>query len=89
MANEIPPRNANAPPPAAVNNPTDYPGSLVAARNQCAAQLVQITLDPKPSYSAYGRKYSWNEYQAMLTEQINELNRLIAQANPYEIVSRG
>jgi hypothetical protein len=66
-----------------------YPGSLAAARDQCAALLVQITLSPKPSYTAYGRKYSWSEYQALLTAQINDLNRLIAQANPYEIVSRG
>jgi hypothetical protein len=56
----------------------DYPGSLVAARNQCAALLVQITLNQKPSYRAYGRTYSWTEYQALLARQIEDLNRLIA-----------
>ena len=66
-----------------------YPNSLAAARSQCEALLVQITVNPKPSYTAYGRTYSWTEYQAMLTKQIEDLNRLIAQANPYEIVSRG
>jgi hypothetical protein len=67
----------------------NYPESLVAARNQCAALLAQITLNQKPSYRAYGRTYSWSEYQAMLAKQIDDLNRLIAEANPFEIVSRG
>ena len=66
-----------------------YPDSLPAALNQLMALLLLITLNPKPSYHAYGRSYSWNEYQEMLTRQMEQITKLIAQANPFEIVSRG
>ena len=46
--------------------PATYPGSLTTVRDQLTALLAQITLNPKPTYSAYGRKYSWTEYQALL-----------------------
>ena len=78
-----------APVPDVAPAAADYPDSLVAARNQCVALLAEITVSPKPTYTAYGRTYSWTEYQAMLTQQIETLNRLIAQACPFEIVSKG
>ena len=66
-----------------------YPDSLTAVRNHLAALLAEITLNPKPSYTAYGRSYSWTEYQELLGRQIEQITRLIAQANPFEIISRG
>ena len=66
-----------------------YPASLTSVLNQLTALLLQITLTPKPSYSVHGHTYSWTEYQEMLTRQMEQVTKLIAQANPYEIVSRG
>ncbi len=66
-----------------------YPGGLTTVLNQLTALLVQITLNPKPTYAAYGRRYSWSEYQEMLGRQIEQVTKLVAQANPFEIVSHG
>jgi len=66
-----------------------YPDSLTTVLNQLTDLLLQITLDPKPTYTAYGRSYSWNEYQEMLSRQIEQITKLIAQGSPYEIISRG
>ena len=69
-------------------NPT-YPDSLTTVLDQLTALLTEITLNPKPTYTAYGRSYSWSEYQELLGRQIEQVTKLIAQANPFEIVSRG
>ncbi len=68
---------------------TTYPDGLVAVLSQLTGLLVQITLNPKPTYWAYGRRYAWTEYQELLTRQMEQITKLISQANPYEIVSRG
>jgi Rad3-related DNA helicase len=75
------------PEPASVS--TVYPDSLADVLAQLAALLLQITLKPKPSYAVHGHNYSWAEYQEMLTRQMEQITKLIAQANPFEIVSRG
>ncbi len=69
--------------------PELYPDSLTTALNQLTALLLEVTLNPKPTYTAYGRSYSWTEYQELLGRQIEQITKLIAQANPFEIVSRG
>jgi hypothetical protein len=66
-----------------------YIDSLYAARANYAAILADISLNPKPRYKVHGHEYDWSEYQAMLGKQIEECNRLIAQAAPFEIISRG
>ena len=66
-----------------------YPDGLTAVLNQLTALLLQISFSPKPTYTAYGRSYSWTKYQEMLSRQIEQVTKLIAQANPFEIVSHG
>ena len=62
---------------------------LATARDNAATILAELTVSPKPTYDVHGHSYSWNEYQAMLTKQIDDINRLLAQAGPFEIVSQG
>jgi transposase InsO family protein len=47
--------------------------SLIAARDNLAAQLEAITRSPKPTYSDNGQSYSWKEYQEFLIERIRQL----------------
>ncbi len=64
--------------------------TLVTVHNQVAALLVEITADPKPSYSVDGESYSWNEYFGMLTDRLELLERAIQRLDgPWEVVSRG
>jgi hypothetical protein len=79
----------NAAPDVTPDASAVYPDSLVTVLNQLTALLLQITLSPKPTYSVHGHSYSWTEYQQMLTKQMEQVTKLIAQANPFEIVSRG
>lgn len=62
---------------------------LILAQKNCAMLLVQITSQPKPSYAVHGHSYSWNEYQEVLSRQIEMLSKLISQVSPYEIISQG
>jgi len=66
-----------------------YPDGLKTILNQLTSLYAQITLSPKPSYNVEGNIYRWREYQQMLGMQIEQLAKLVAQANPFEIVSRG
>jgi hypothetical protein len=66
-----------------------YPDGLKTILDQLVSLYAQITLSPKPSYNVEGNLYRWREYQQMLGLQIEQLTKLIAQANPFEIVSRG
>jgi hypothetical protein len=66
-----------------------YPDGLTTILNQLTSLYAQVTLRPKPSYNVEGSIYRWREYQQMLGSQIEQLTKLIARANPFEIVSRG
>jgi hypothetical protein len=66
-----------------------YPDGLKTVLDQLTALYVQITLQPKPTYTVEGNHYQWTEYQELLGRQIEQLTKLIARANPFEIVSRG
>ncbi len=66
-----------------------YPDGLKTILNQLTSLYAQISLSPKPSYNVEGNIYRWREYQQMLGLQIEQLAILVAQANPFEIVSRG
>jgi hypothetical protein len=69
--------------------PAVYPGGLQEVLDQLTALMLQITRTPKPSYTVHRHSYSWTEYHEMLGRQIEHFTRLIARANPFEIVSRG
>ena len=66
-----------------------YPDGLKTVLNQLISLYAQVTLQPKPSYNVEDNIYRWREYQQMLGLQIEQLTKLIARANPFEIVSRG
>ena len=62
---------------------------LGAAINQVAAQIKDITANPKPDYSVNGQSISWASYLSMLTEQITKLQQAQQSiAGPYQRISR-
>ena len=66
-----------------------YIENLFTARNGAAATLAQILTSPKPSYAVHGHRYSWDEYQTMLREQISGINQLLSEGLPFESISQG
>jgi hypothetical protein len=66
-----------------------FPDGLKTVLNQLTSLYAQITLQPKPTYNVEGNHYRWTEYVEMLGRQIEQLTKLIARAEPFEIVSRG
>jgi hypothetical protein len=62
---------------------------LGTAINQIAAQIKDITANPKPDYSVNGQSISWASYLSMLTEQITKLQQTQQTlAGPYQRISR-
>jgi len=62
---------------------------LGTAINQVAAQIKDITANPKPDYSVNGQSISWASYLSMLTEQITKLQQAQQSlAGPYQRISR-
>jgi len=62
---------------------------LGTAITQVAAQIKDITLNPKPSYSVNGQSVSWESYLSMLTEQLIKLQTAQQSlAGPYQRISR-
>ena len=62
---------------------------LGTAINQIAAQIKDITANPKPDYSVNGQSISWASYLSMLTEQITKLQQAQQSlAGPYQRISR-
>ena len=62
---------------------------LGTAITQVAAQIKDITLNPKPSYSVNGQSVSWESYFSMLTEQLIKLQTAQQSlAGPYQRISR-
>ena len=66
-----------------------YTDSLTTARDNMSTVLAEITASPKPSYQVGGQQMSWTEYQESLLKNIENINRLLAQASPFEIVGIG
>ena len=62
---------------------------LATIKSQVLANLVTITAGPKPSYNIDGQQISWTEYHKMLTEQLKEINALLAAEAPAEVHSYG
>lgn len=62
---------------------------LQTAINQIAAQIKDITANPKPDYSVNGQQVSWASYLQMLTEQIVKLQQAQQSlAGPFQRISR-
>jgi hypothetical protein len=51
---------------------------------------VEITADPKPTYSLEGQSVSWESYLSMLLDKLETLNKAIQQAgSPFQVTHRG
>lgn len=62
---------------------------LQAAINQIAAQLKDITANPKPDYSVNGQSVSWSSYVQMLADQLVKLQQAQQSlAGPFMRISR-
>jgi len=62
---------------------------LQAAINQIAAQLKDITQNPKPDYSVNGQSVSWSSYVQMLADQLVKLQQAQQSlAGPFMRISR-
>ena len=62
---------------------------LGTAITQVAAQIKDLTLNPKPSYSVNGQSVSWESYLSMLTEQLIKLQTAQQSlAGPFQRISR-
>lgn len=59
--------------------------NLQTAKENLAAKIAEVTLDPKPSYAIDGQSVQWESYLAMLINQQEKLNELINLLDPYEI----
>lgn len=44
---------------------------------------------PKPDYSLDGESYQWSAWEEAATRKLEALNKLIQQAKPFQISSRG
>lgn len=64
-----------------------YLDSVTTIRDQLVAKMVEVSADPKPTYAINGQSVSHSEYFMMLTQQVGEMNKLIAAADPFFIVS--
>jgi hypothetical protein len=67
----------------------EWPHGFRTILNQLMSLAAQITLSPNPTYSVRGHSYRKGEYLEILGRQIEQFTKLNAQANPFEIVSRG
>jgi hypothetical protein len=64
--------------------------NLNAALDNIAAQLADMTANPKPSYSAGGRSISWGEHFNNLVTQQEKLYAALQMADgPFEVRSEG
>jgi hypothetical protein len=64
-----------------------YVDDLRTARDNYARQLAEISVDPKPSYKVGAQQFTWKEYQEFLTNQVDNLNKLISRGEPFSEVS--
>jgi hypothetical protein len=65
--------------------------NLQTAKAGLLAKLADLatTSAHKPNYSVDGQSVSWGEYHAMLTKQVEAINTLIQNEQPFIVVSRG
>ncbi len=67
-----------------------YVAALIQARQSAAQTLADVLGEKKPSYSVNGVSFSWEQYAASLTKQIEDLTKLIQQGqSPFWVLSKG
>ncbi len=62
---------------------------LKTIKTQVIALLKDLTVNPKPSYDIDDQEISWAEYQKMLFDRLDGLNKLIAADEPFELHTQG
>lgn len=67
----------------------DETQQILAIRNQSLAQLEQLRMSPKPSYSLDGQRVSWQEYVESLQQTIDWCDQKLADYQPFECRSQG
>ncbi len=67
----------------------DYLQDLLATRDNVAAQLAEITANPKPSYSVDDQWVDWDTHFKALSDRLEKLNQAIQAAQPFEIQTTG
>lgn len=64
--------------------------NLATARTNFITKLAAISADPKPSYNVNGQQFAWTEFYTFLTQQIAQIDNLIAaEDGPYEVQVEG
>ena len=61
--------------------------NLIAAKANLTAKLVDLTVNPQPSYNIDNQQVSWTAHYESILNQIEKLNALIAMEGPYELKS--
>jgi len=62
--------------------------NLQSAKASAIAKLAEIIANQKPSYQIDGQAVSWTDYYRMLTDQIEAINKLLIQEDPYFLLSQ-
>lgn len=58
---------------------------IATAKSQILQIIVDITANPKPSYSIDGQSVSWNAYMFQLKQAYKALEEFEAAEEPYEL----
>lgn len=58
-----------------------YSDNLITIRDNVAAKLAAMSVNPKPNYSIDGESISWQSLFDSLTDQLKKLNELIAMSD--------
>ncbi len=67
-----------------------YAENLKTVRDQIAAKLVEMTVNPKPNYSIDGVSYSWDQLRMSLSSQLKDINEMLQMAEGgFEVRSQG
>jgi hypothetical protein len=66
-----------------------YAENLTTTRNQIAANLVEITANPKPSYSIDGQQVDWQSLFDSYMNQLAKIDLLLQSDDPAEVISYG
>ena len=67
----------------------NYLADLLATRDNITAQLADMTVNPKPSYTVDGQSVDWDAHFRTLSNKLDELNQVIQASEPFEIHTAG
>jgi hypothetical protein len=63
--------------------------TIATIKSQTLDVIVEITVNPHPSYDIDGQSISWGEYLAQLQNTVEWCNKQAVAEEPFEIHSRG